>query len=175
MGSISRKDQLTRQLMASQSRLYAYIVTLVHDPDRAHDILQNANVIMLGKLDELDAATEFLPWAYRVAYFEVLSARRDLARDRHQFSESFVETLADAAASRAGRYEDRTRALYHCLDQLAPDQRKIIEKRYMADGSVESLAAEMRRPYGSVRQSLYRIRMALVDCVRRQMATEEHA
>ena len=167
-----RKEQLTRQLMAAQSKLYAYIVAMVPQPDCAHDILQNANVVMLRKLDELDAGQEFFAWAFTVCHFEVLAYRRDQARDRHQFDESFLNAVATAAAERIDTVEERTRALYQCLESLPEQQRQLIEQRYTTDGSVAELAARFDRPYGSIRQALYRIRTVLLDCVRTRLQAE---
>lgn len=172
MADPDRKEQLTRQLMAAQSRLYAYIVAMVPQPDQAHDILQNANLVMLRKLDELAAGQEFFAWAFAVCHYEVLSWRRDRARDRHQFDESFLNTVAAAAVQRTDRVEERTRALYHCLQALPDHQRRLIEQRYAAEGSVADLARQAGRPYGSIRQALHRIRVALLDCVRLRLQSD---
>jgi len=156
--------------MAAQSRLYAYIVSLVHDPDRAHDILQNANLVMLRKIDEVDENVEFLAWAHKVCYFEVKGHIRDKARDRLHFDDSVLTRLAEAASQRSGQYELRVRALFDCLEELPSGQREMVEKRYMAEGSVRALAESLGRPYGSVRQALFRVRQALTDCVAGKMA-----
>jgi RNA polymerase sigma-70 factor (ECF subfamily) len=172
MSESNCKEQLTRQLMAAQSRLYAYIVAQAPQPDQAHDILQNANLVMLRKLDELADGQEFFAWAFQVCHYEVLSYRRDRARDRHQFDESFLNAVAVAAVERVTAAEDRTRALYQCLDALPDHQRRLIEQRYAADGSVADLAVRFNRPYGSIRQALHRIRVALLDCVRARLDAE---
>jgi RNA polymerase sigma-70 factor (ECF subfamily) len=44
--------------------------------------------------------------------------------------------------------------------------------RYGPDSSLEQIAATLARPVGSVRQTLYRIRGALLACVERRLAAE---
>ncbi|MBI1375096.1 MAG: sigma-70 family RNA polymerase sigma factor [Phycisphaera sp.] len=172
MSDSDRKEQLTRQLMAAQSRLYAYIASLVHNPDQAHDILQEANVVMLRKLDEVGQDVEFLAWAHKVCYFEVRGHLRDQARDRLRFDETLLERIAEAARQRTGSFEPRVRALFECLDELPDHQRKLIEQRYMADGSVQGMAEALGRPYGSVRQAIYRTRQVLIECVNGKLTGE---
>lgn len=169
----SRKDLLTQQLMAAQSRLYAFAVALTHDPDAAQDVLQNANLVMLRKLDEVAPEQNLLAWAQTVVRFEVMGYRRDAARDRLQFDDAFIEAVAAAAAQRSELYESRVRALHHCMGALEPKQRQMIEQRYAAGGSVRNLAESLDRPYGSVRQSLHRIRASLVDCVAQRLSRED--
>ena len=70
------------------------MVSLARDPDRAHDILQKANVVMLEKSEEFIAQDhKFPPWAFKVCYFEVLGDRRDNARDRHLFDVVALERV----------------------------------------------------------------------------------
>ena len=100
MATDNPRQRFLRSLVASQPRLYAYVVSLLHDPERAYDVLQQANVVMLDKADEFsDQGKPFLPWAFKVCYYEVLSERRDRGRCRHVFDDDFLETIADMAAA----------------------------------------------------------------------------
>ena len=49
------------------------------------------------KFEQLDNPENFRKWAFGVARFEVLSYRRDKARDRHVFSEELLLQLAGEA------------------------------------------------------------------------------
>ncbi len=52
MATDNPRQRFLKSLVASQPRLYAYVVSLLHDPERAHDVLQQANVVMLDKANE---------------------------------------------------------------------------------------------------------------------------
>ncbi len=166
-----RHEILTQRLLSIQSSLYAYIVTLVSDLHVAQDILQNANIVMLRKLDEVPSVEQLQPWAFKVAHYEVLGHRRDSARDRVVFDDELIGRIAQVASQAAGSYDARRDMLLHCLQRLPADKRAIIERRYRAN-SVGELAGELGRPIGSVRQALYRARTLLLDCMRRKMREE---
>ena len=66
----------------------------------------------------------------------------------------------------------RQRWLDLCMAELPEAQRVLILKRYGPEGAIKMLAAELGRPVGSVQQSLYRIRLTLMECVRQKMEEE---
>lgn len=164
--------RFAQQLTAAQSRLYAYIFSLLPDADRAQDVLQEANLVMLRKSAEYPPSSDFVAWACKVAYYEVLSHRRDRARDRHRFDEAFLARIAEATRARADGFDDRRRALHACLKTLTADQRDLLTRRYAPRGSVKEISLQLGRPVGSISQSLYRIRHLLLDCVRHRLAKE---
>ena len=169
----SSSQQFMKSLVATQPRLFAYVTTLLRDTERAHDVLQKANVVMIEKMDEFKALNqEFEPWALKVCYYEVLADRRDRARDKHTYNDSVLDSLASDAAARGSRFDARQCALAGCLDKLPSQQRKLIEGRYAPGGSVEALANELKRPAASISQTLYRIREALLTCVQRRLSAE---
>ena len=69
-------DQFVLEIIAAQSRLYAYILSLVLNREKARDILQQTNLVLLEKEREFEWGTNFGAWASRVAYYEVLTDRR---------------------------------------------------------------------------------------------------
>lgn len=173
MAFTDRDEQFARQLTACQSRLYAYISAMVPDPERAHDVLQQANVVMLRKCDDYEPGQDFVAWACKVAYFEALAARRDHARDRLKFSDRFFECIAAAAAERTAGFDRRQAALVHCMDKLPDEQRTLLRRRYGRGGSVKLIAETMGQSVAAISQSLYRIRQALAQCIRRTLAEED--
>ena len=63
-------------LTGTQSRLYAYICSLIGGAAGARDVLQETNLVLWDKAQEYDPARPFLPWAYRIAYLQVLAYRK---------------------------------------------------------------------------------------------------
>jgi RNA polymerase sigma-70 factor (ECF subfamily) len=68
--------------------------------------------------------------------------------------------------------DERRDALLVCLERLPAPQRQLLEMRYSLGQSMDQIASTLSRPSGSVRQTLYRVREALLFCIERRMAGE---
>lgn len=163
-------DQFIRDLTNCQNRLYAYILTLLPDPERARDVLQETNVVLWRKAGEFKTGTNFGAWACKIAYFEVLTERQRRRRDRHVFDEEMIAQLARHTEQRLGRLDDRSLALDECLQQLTRQQRDRLMARYSSGGSVLAMAEELGETPGAVATALYRIRTALLKCIENKLA-----
>lgn len=167
-------DQFVQCLTANQGRLYAYILSLLPDADRAHDVLQQTNLVLWRKAGEFTANTRFVPWACKIAWYEVLSHRRDQRRERLRFDDGLLEQLAGENELAAAESDDDARqlALRKCLGELPSRQRELLESRYSGTHSVQSLAKQAGRSVGSISQTLYRIRQGLLGCIEQRIAAE---
>jgi len=168
-------DDFIRQLTASQTSLYAYILTLLPDRAAAQDVLQETNLTLWHKLAEFQPGTSFVAWGCRVAYFHVLNHRRRMKRDRLVFDDELLYILAERHAERVEQSDQREQALKKCLENLPADQRLLIEKRYAPEGSVLEIAKAEGKSVGSISQMLYRIREALLNCIQGSLSTKESA
>jgi len=165
-------ESFVHTLLECQDALRAYVMALVMDPAEADDVVQEANVVLCRQADEFPQVKNFTAWACRIAYFEVLSSRKRRQRNRLLFDDSLLALLAEDAPRFVQDVGLRGHLLDRCLAELPEGQRELILKRYGPDGAVKSLAAELGRPVGSVQQTLYRIRLSLLDCIRRKMEDE---
>ena len=92
-----------RQMANVQRGLYAYILQMLPNRADADDVLQRANLVMWTKREELVEGSNFVAWAARIAYFEVLTWRKQAARNRLCFDNLLVERLcARPPMTRAG-------------------------------------------------------------------------
>ncbi|MBI1369780.1 MAG: sigma-70 family RNA polymerase sigma factor [Planctomycetes bacterium] len=169
---LTPSEAYAQQLTSSQPALYGYIMSLVGDYDTAQDVLQQVNLVLWRKAGEFEAGTPFMAWACRVAYFEVLTARKQFARSRLVFDDALLMNLADAAAASADQSEARRKALGRCLAELSPTQRELLERHYAGDETVRAIAESMQRPLASLYQTMYRIRIALLKCIARRIEIE---
>jgi RNA polymerase sigma-70 factor (ECF subfamily) len=166
-------EQFVTWIAGAQRPLYAYIRTLIGPWGDAEDILQEVNLVLCRKAGEYDGRGQFLTWACRVAYLQVLAHLKRRQRDRHlYFDEGVLADLAQPLASQVERLDSRQEALHHCLARLSPEHRQLIRARYAAGGSVQKIAQEVGRPVGSVRVTLHRIRTLLLQCMERTLAVE---
>lgn len=153
------------QLTATQSRLYAYVLSLVLDPNEADEVLQQTNTVLWEKAAEFEAGTNFVAWAFRVAYYEVLARRKKQQRDRLVFDDGLLGQLADRTDLLDDAVQEKQRRLRACLDKLNDRQRKSIRRRYAADLSLEQIASEAGLTVNAMKQLLFRARSALIRCV----------
>ena len=165
-------ESFVRALLDCQDALRAYVTALVLDPFEADDVVQQANVVLCRQADEFPTIKNFTAWACRIAYFEVLSCRKRHRRDRLLFDDGLLAMVAQDMIRLVEDMAPRKRFLDLCLAELSESQREMILKRYGPDGAIKAMAAELGRSIGSVQQSLYRIRLKLLECVRRKMEGE---
>jgi RNA polymerase sigma-70 factor (ECF subfamily) len=126
--------------------------------------------VLWEKADSFQIGTSFWAWASQIARFKVLNHIRGYSRERLVFDFNALESLAIVAEKKLSRIDDQREALDHCLKGLMPAQRQILDLRYTSDYSIERIAETIGRPAGSIRQTLYRIRLALLACMEEQLA-----
>ena len=153
------------EIIGAQGRLYAYILSLLLDRDRAHDVLQQTNLILLEKESEFQWGTNFGAWACSVAFYEVLSERRSRSRDRHLFNDDLLALIAVDAEAESLSVDQRREALEKCLQTLTRPQRNLLTARYGPGGSVEGMAEALKKTPGAVSAMLHRIRAKLAKCI----------
>lgn len=167
-----RLADVVRHLTASQSALYAYVCSLLGNSAGAADVLQEANVVLWEKAGEYDPARPFLPWAYKVAYFQVLAHRKGLSREKLIFDESLLAQIAAAFAKRDEDSGQQLAALDACVSKLPARQRSVVDARYRDGEPVEAIARRLQKAPNAIAADLYRIRKLLLDCVRSTLAME---
>ena len=89
-------EYFIKALTESQNRLYGYIFSLVGEHHAASDILQECNLVLWRKFGEFRPESDFIPWAFAIARFQVLAHLRDRKRSDARFvSPEIVELLHD--------------------------------------------------------------------------------
>ena len=161
-------------LTGLQSRLYAYLSTLLVRSEDARDALQETNLVLWKKAGEYDAARPFEPWAFRFAHWQALAWRKRQSRDRLVFDDTTFASLA-REVSHAGTAEDELRALEDCLAKLPDKQRALVERRYSAGESVNAIADSESKAPNAIAALLYRARKLLAECMGASLAGEGDA
>jgi len=169
-------DTTFADLMAShQTRLEAYIRSLIFDPSSARDILQEANIVMLKKAGQFELGTNFTAWAYRIAWFEVMSWRRRKGRERIVFDDQMLERVAEVMEKRSDREQERVEALRECIEKLPERQRDFITRRYLHEDSLIELAEETGLKKNALVQLLFRARSSLLKCIEHRLRPQTDA
>ena len=157
------------QLMSDfQGRLYAFILSVVWNPDAANDILQETNLVLWQKSEEFQPGTSFKAWSFRVASFQVMAWRRDRRRENNRmvYDDALLNEIVEQARESDKDYPDRKLALRTCIKKLNSRQRELITRRYLTGVTIEELAESANQSQQTIVQVLYRARRNLMSCIR---------
>lgn len=156
-------------LLRNQSKLFSYILFVVHDRDTAEDIFQETFVKVITRLQEgrYMVSGKFGAWIMRIAHNVIMDWYRDQAVLRT------VDTSADNDLSKlpgADLYEGNIENHYvnsqvmtdvrRLLDALPPMQREVVYMRFYQQLSFKEIADSTDV---SINTALGRMRYALLN------------
>lgn len=167
--TIDLGENFARLLVQNDRALFRYILTFVSRHGDAEEILQRVATVLWRKFPEYDPAREFLPWAFRVAYFEILKFRTEAGRNRLIFREDVLEALAETRQAQSPILEAQQQALQECLGKLNADSAALLRRRYCDSETVASLATEKGTTVKSLYRRLDRLRDLIADCIERRV------
>ena len=153
-----------------QVDLQAFILSSLGDCADTLDVLQRTNIVLWQKASQFRAGAPFLPWALKVAKFEILAFMRARRRDRHVFCPEVVELMIDTAIERSGEFSFRSDALRQCIKELPEHSREFLRIRYAQEQSVKQISEKTGRSIDAVKSLYHRIRIALSRCIDRKVA-----
>lgn len=153
-----------------QRQIYLYILSLMPRPADAEDVLQDTNVVLWEKFNQYRPGSSFATWACQIAHFKVLQFQQRTRRRPILIDSEVLAQLAEDAQDMATELEAERERLAACLQQLPPDDRLLVCRRYAPGETGKSVAASLGRPANSVYKSITRIRRTLLKCIRRGIA-----
>ncbi len=160
-----RVDAFVRLLGQHQRRVFLYVLSLVPHWNDAEEIVQEANLVLWREFHQFIPGTNFLAWACKVAFHQVLAWRKRKQRDRLEFSDAILEAIAEEASTAADILEERNELLAGCIDKLPAAQRELLRLRYSEGFEIERVAEKAGRSVEAAYRALSRIRQTLHDCV----------
>lgn len=147
-----------------QTAIKAFLLSLQPDFAEADDLVQETFLTVTRKAGEFRRNTNFLAWAFSIARFKLLEARRRHSRAPVELSEEVIELLATSAPETAFT-DARFGALRRCLDRLAPRAQEIMRLRYHDEQGPEEIARRLEWSANAVNVALSRARNLLRRCV----------
>ncbi|MCX6856642.1 MAG: sigma-70 family RNA polymerase sigma factor [Verrucomicrobia bacterium] len=161
------------ELLTTHDRaLSLYVHSLVPRDSAAEDILQQTKLLLWKHFADFELGTNFLAWARKVAFHQILSHRRQKKREHLPLDEVTLEALGAAVSELASDIPQRHEALRHCMARLPVEHRQLVQLRYYEDLEIEQVAERVNRTEAAVYRALSRVRMTLMECVQKQIATE---
>lgn len=158
-------------IMSCQRELRNYIFSLHPHAEDLDDIFQETSLKLWNVFSEYDAQRPFLPWALRIAYFQVLKFRKDRSRDRLVFSDDLVELLAGEAQLET-QGDVLSSVLNDCLDKLTPRARDVLLSRYSQKTNIATLAQNSRQSVHALYRLLEKSRIQVVSCMKHQLESQ---
>jgi RNA polymerase sigma-70 factor (ECF subfamily) len=167
-----RHAQFLRHYAESEVALHTFVRSLVPTRQMDSEVMQDVILVLWEKFD---AAADFQGWAFGVAKNIALRHLRRQSRDRHVFDDELLNQLADDAAALVPVHDGHREALEHCLEKLPAAERELVLTAYTKGTRMDELATRRGQTPMALYKLLHRIRQALLECVERTLAKEEHA
>lgn len=159
-------------LTECQLPLRLYVLSLMPGDASAGDVIQQTNAKIWEKRDEFEPGTNFKAWAMAIARYEVLTHRKQQARDaRLCFSSELEHTIAAEMVEMKDDLAERQAALRECMKSLKPASRELLLQRYTSRKPLAEFAQQVGRSVGGLKVTLHRLRTSLAECVQRRLLT----
>ncbi len=153
-----------------QGELKAFVFALWPDFAETEDVMQEVFLTVTKKASTFRIETNFIAWARTVARYEVLAARRKRART--QVKTEVLEAL-EASCPVDWAADRKLAVLARCMENLAPKAREIMQLRYQHEHGPGEIAGILGRSVNSIGVALAKARIALRECVERQLKQTE--
>lgn len=165
--------QFLELLNANDRALSLYVYGLVPRDSEAEDLLQQTKMLLWKHFDDFTLGTNFLAWARKTAFHQVLTYRRKKKRQHLPLEEKTLEALGAAVSDLAENGTARHEALRACVSRLPTEHQQLVRLRYFQEMEIADIAKKVERTEAAVYRALSRVRMALMECVKKQ--AEEYA
>jgi RNA polymerase sigma-70 factor (ECF subfamily) len=131
-------------------RIYAFVAHRVRDRSAAEDLTAEVFRHALAGIGAFEwRGVPFASWLYRIAANEVADHRTKAARERGS------SVTDEPSHDERERFEDRA-TLFRLVEQLPPDQRRVVAMRFAEDRSIREIAETLGRTEGAVKQLQWR-------------------
>ncbi len=169
--AIDRNRCFIELLGKSERQLNAFVLALVPNWPDADEIVQQTRIRLWDQFERYDPALDFHAWARSIAYYQVLTYRKQAGRRHSPLSDAVLDRLA-AEAVDVDELASRKDDLIECLKKLSPSQRALLAQCYGGDASIREVSERLGRSFTGVRQSLFRLRQLLYRCIQQRRSKE---
>lgn len=170
------RHQLYSELIAQhQSAIYGYIFAVVRSWHDADDLFQAVCLALWRKFDRFVPGSSFFCWARQIAKLEVSNFLR-----RRPATNAISDELLDALTATtpdpdADGLQPYLTALQRCRQKLNDSDADLLRLHYADDLGSRQIADQLKRSQSSICHSLKRIHVALLDCIRIELAQHEYS
>lgn len=164
-------DRFSEVVSVYQRIVWQTVLSVIWNRDIVQDVVQNVFVKIYFSLGDYRQGTSFKAWIQTVARNTAINEVRGLCR-RKKHLEAFRGLWEEAvggegSAAEQFSMEARKEKLAWCREKLPERQRMMINMRYSEGMSLEQIAKVVGRSAEAVKQAIWRIQLALRDCVQK--------
>ena len=150
------RQLLVDHILNGQTDFYRLAMSYVKNRDAALDVVQEAIVKALSKVDTVREPAYLKTWFYRILINEAMNHFR-----RNRNLVSLEEVMADRAAE--PRDPGERLDLYDAIDRLSFPEQTVIKLRYFEDMKLEEIAQATGTNLNTVKSRLYKAIRKLKD------------
>ena len=147
-------------------RMYRVAYRLLADADRAHDVVQEACLKALAKLDGFDGRSTMATWLHRITINCAKDAMRSETRKEHthqRLQSQPVNQVPGLCPAEAAETKELTDLAWTLLDKLPGDCRSAFALTQL-DGYRYDEAAEIEgQPRGTIASRVFRAKKILLE------------
>ena len=170
MADTDRTQEFLELLTQHDRALSVFVYSLVQSSADADDILQQTKMILWRCFDQFESGTNFLAWARKTAFHQVLTFRRQKKREHLPLSEETLELIHNEVEKLSDNGDIRRDALRSCVRKLPATHRQMVMLRYYEELEIDEVAERVKSTAGAVYRALSRVRLALLQCVEKEIA-----
>lgn len=164
-----KRDAFGELVSRYQTRLYNAALRLVHSPDDAADVVQEAFLSAYQALHTFKGDAEFFTWLYRITFNAAISLKRKkrpvISLDANAQDSGF-EPDDQSEYVKPGAALERTedeRRLNAAIAKLSAEHREVLLMKDIDGLKYEDIAEVLGVPIGTIRSRLHRARLELRD------------
>ena len=181
------KQAFGRLVERYQKRVYAVALGMLHNPDDALDVVQDAFVKVHKHIGSFQGNASFYTWLYRIVSNLCIDVQRKRKRRQHQ---EFNEAVAHSETPMSGvdvtprlaesdpvtnlSRRELSRQMNKALDALSENHRVIILLREVDGLSYDDLARVLKVSKGTVMSRLFHARKNLQTSLRPYLGLKEN-
>jgi RNA polymerase sigma-70 factor, ECF subfamily len=174
MNEQERYDLFAELITRHQGQIYGFIYAVVRNREDTDDLFQAVCLVLWRRFESYRPRSSFLAWARQIARNKI---GHFVKRKRLPIyvSEDLLDILMEGSATPCSdEAEVYLAGLRRCRENLAATDEELLQLRYVEGLSTVDIAERTQRLQQSVSRSLNRIRRWLLECIRKELARQEH-
>lgn len=173
MSNLSKHSLFLSLFSKSQTRLYSFILMIVHNDNDADEIFQEVSTLLWEQFEKFQEGSNSGAWAVSIAKFKVLEYLRQNQKKRNLFKTDMYQELSILAEPESANINNRLKALENCYHKMDRTCRSLLFLRYQKNISVKTMAQQKGVSEGVMYRNLSKVFSALRSCIERTMVQWE--
>ncbi|AQT68092.1 RNA polymerase sigma factor [Anaerohalosphaera lusitana] len=171
----SQPDNYHRLLYQNQSRIYAYVLTMVGNYSDADDVMQETISFMWKRFEDFELGSDFVAWGIRIARYKILEhRRRQKKHDIVQYSDGSFEKLSSLAVNKNDNLSNQNVKLKECLKKLKHFKKRyftVIALKFFENCNTNDIAKRIGVSVPNVYTIMSRAYGYLLACMKKSMSS----